>query len=290
MKQLGLAVHNYEGANGHFPPATISVGTAAAQPWSMQSFILPYVEGDNVFRLIDFSAGYHTGQNLVNYPPFGVAALKVPILVCPSDPNDRARTNATTGQVEHYPLSYHMNVGLYLVWNPVTRQDGGGAFAPNAKFTHSTYTDGLSNTIAMSEGKMFSPRVHDAVLPAIPPTSPDGVASVTSGGAWSATNGHTEWVCGRAIHTGFTTVFTPNTRVPYTASGVVYDFDVSSSREGRNQIDPTYAVITARSYHSNGVNALLMDGSVRFVTNSVSLATWRAAGTRAGGDLLGNDW
>ena len=289
LKQLGLAVHNYEGSNGHFPPSSVSIGTAAAQPWSMQAFILPFVEGDNVFSRIDFAAGYHAGPNLANYPPWGVATLKVPLLVCPSDPNDRARLNAS-GEVEHYPLSYHMNVGQYLVWNPVTRQDGGGAFGPNQKLTHGSYTDGLSNTVAMSEGKMYNPRVHDATLPATPAATPAAVSPATSGGAWSATSGHTEWVCGRAIHTGFTTLFTPNTRVPHTVSGVVYDFDVSSSREGRNQTDPTYAVITARSYHTAGVNALLMDGSVRFVTNGVSAATWRAAGTRSGGEVLGNDW
>lgn len=289
LKQLGLACHNYEGSNGHFPPSTISIGTAAGQPWSMQAFILPFVEGDNTFKLIDFTTGYHTGTNLSNYPPWGVATLKAPVLICPSDPNDRPRLNAS-GQAEHYPLSYHMNVGLYLVWDPVTRRDGGGAFGPNQKLTHGSYIDGLSNTIAMSEGKMFNPRVHDATLPATPPGTPTDVSAATSGGGWSATNGHTEWVCGRAIHTGFTTLFTPNTKVPHTVSGAVYDFDVSSSREGRNQTDPTYAVITARSYHNGGVNALLMDGSVRFVVNSVSATTWRALGTRAGGEVLSNDF
>ncbi len=284
LKQLGLACHNYEGAQGHFPPSTVSTGTAAAQPWSLQAFILPYLEGDNIFRLIDFTAGYHSGPNLTNYPPYGVAAIRVPVLICPSDPNDRPRYNAA-GQVVHYPLSYLSNVGRYLVWNPQTRQDGGGAFGPNQRLTHGAYTDGLSNTIAMSEGKMFTPRVHDALLPPTPPPSPTDVSAATVGGDWSPTSGHTEWVCGRAIHTGFTTLFPPNTRVPHTVSGVVYDFDVTSSREGRNQTDPTYAVITARSYHPGGVNVLMMDGSVRFVSNTVSVAAWQAAGTRAGGEV-----
>lgn len=289
LKQLGLACHTYEGSNGYFPPSTISIGTSATQPWSMQAFILPYLEGDNTFKLIDFTSGYHTGNNLTNYPPWGVATLKAPVLICPSDPNDRPRLNAS-GQAEHYPLSYHMNVGLYLVWDPVTGRDGGAAFGPNQTLSHGSYTDGLSNTIAMSEGKMFNPRVHDATLPPIPPIAPTNVSASTSGGSWSATNGHTEWVCGRAIHTGFTTLFTPNTKVPHAVSGVTYDFDVTSSREGRNQTDPTYAVITARSYHTGGVNALLMDGSVRFVTNSISASAWQAAGTRAGGEVLGNNW
>ncbi len=289
LKQLGLAIHNYENANGFFPPSTISTGTSASQPWSLQAFILPHLEGDNIFRLIDFTAGYHSGPNLANYPPWGVATLRVPVLICPSDPNDRPRLNAA-GQVEHYPLSYLANVGLYLVWNPLTGRDGGGAFGPNQRLTHAAYTDGLSNTVAMSEGKMFTPRVHDATLPTTPPATATSVAAATSGGAWSPVNGHTEWVCGRAIHTGFTTLFPPNTRVPYTVAGTTYDFNVTSSREGRNQTDPTYAVIPARSYHSGGVNALLLDGSVRFVRDTIAPATWQATGTRAGQEILGNDW
>ena len=115
-----------------------------------------------------------------------------------------------------------------------------------------------------------------------------GSGSGGSGGAWSAANGHTEWVCGRAIHIGFTTTFTPNTKVPYTTGGALYDIDVCSRREGSNPTDVTYGVVTSRSYHSGMVNALLMDGSARSIASTVSLATWRALGTRDGGEVNGD--
>lgn len=287
LKQLGLALHNYEGSNQSFPPSTISTGTAAAQPWSTQAFLLPFVEGDNIFKLIDFNVGYHTGVNLTNYPSYGVASLKVPVLVCPSDPNDRQRFNSSTGLPEHYPTTYGLNIGQYLIWNPVTKAEGGAAFRPNLKTTTGSFTDGLSNTIALAEVKAFQRRVHDAVMPATMPVAPADVSPSVSGGAFADT-GHTEWVCGRAIHIGFTTTFTPNTVVPHALSGVTYDFDACSSREGRNQTDPTYGVITARSFHTGGVNILRMDGSVGFVPNTVSLSTWRALGTRAGGETIGD--
>ena len=57
--------------------------------------------------------------------------------------------------------------------------------------------------------------------------------------------------------------------------------------EGSHATKPTYSAVTSRSYHTSGVNVLLMDGSVRQVTNSVSLAAWRAAGTRSGGEVIG---
>jgi prepilin-type N-terminal cleavage/methylation domain-containing protein len=287
LKQLGLAMHNYEGVHRHFPPSTITTGGAATQPWSAQAFLLPYLEGDNVYKLIDFSVGYHTPINKANFPPNGIAALRVPVLLCPADPNDKVRTNAA-GEPEHYPLCYAMNVGLYLIYDPVTKTDGRGAFAPNGRLRHGAFLDGLSNTLALSEVKAFNPRIHDATLPSTPPPTPNDVSPSVSGGAWSPGNGHTEWVCGRAIHTGFTTTFTPNTKVPHTDGGTVYDFDVCSRREGSNQTDITYGVITSRSYHSGLVNSLLMDGSVRSISSSVSLPTWRALGTRDGGEVTGD--
>lgn len=283
LKQLGLALHNYEGTHRVFPPSTITDGGAAGQPWSGQAMLLPYLEGDTTYTLIDFSSGYHQPPNTTNFPPLGVAPLRVPVLLCPSDPNDRARLNAA-GVPEHYPLCYGLNVGMYHIYNPVTRADGGGAFAVNGRIGPASFVDGLSNTLAISEVKAFTPRFHDAVLPAAPPASPAAVSPSVSGGAWSTTNGHTEWVCGRAIHNGFTTTFTPNTKVPHQAAGATYDIDVTSSREGRNLTDITYAVVTSRSFHPGVVNSLLMDGSVRSMGQTIDLAIWRGLGTRAGGE------
>jgi prepilin-type processing-associated H-X9-DG protein len=91
----------------------------------------------------------------------------------------------------------------------------------------------------------------------------------------------------RIHQTGFTTTFPPNTRIPYTSGGVTYDVDFNSMREGQTNNLPTYAAITSRSYHPAGVNVLLMDGSVRFVSNGVTPSTWLGLGTRAGGEVPG---
>lgn len=289
LKQLGLALHNYLDTNSVFPPSgCISMATTSQQPWSAQAFILPYLDGGTVYSKIDFSLGYHHPTNTSAYPPFGPAATRVPVLICPSDPKDRARVNTTTGVAEHYPLSYALNMGRYLIYNPVGQVNGGGAFGPNAKLNSSSFTDGMSNTIGMAEVKCLSPRVHDATGVATEPASPQAVSSgYTAGGAFAAENGHSEWVCGRAIHNGFTTTFGPNTFVPHTVSGVTYDIDVSSNREGVNNTAPTYGIITSRSYHVGIVQSLLMDGSVRSISSNIDLNTWRNLGTRSGGEVLG---
>jgi prepilin-type processing-associated H-X9-DG protein len=66
--------------------------------------------------------------------------------------------------------------------------------------------------------------------------------------------------------------------------------DYNSRQEGNSATEPTYAAITARSYHTGLVNVALMDGSVRSVRDGISLTTWRALGTRNGGEVIGNDF
>jgi prepilin-type N-terminal cleavage/methylation domain-containing protein len=287
LRQLGLALHNYSSALQVFPPSSIVFGGSTGQPWSGQSLLLPFVEGGTLYSRINFSVGYHDSDNRALLPPHGVAATRVGVLMCPSEIRDEARLNGA-GVPYHYPLNYVLNVGTYLIFDPATRANGGGAFAPNSRLTPASFVDGLSNTLALAEVKAFNPRFHDAVLPPVPPESPHHVSGAYTGGAWSPANGHTEWVCGRSIHTGFTTTFTPNTVVPHMVDGVTYDIDVSSSREGRNTTDPTYGIITSRSYHPGIVNTLLMDGSVRSIGETIELPVWRALATRAGGEVIPN--
>jgi prepilin-type processing-associated H-X9-DG protein len=85
--------------------------------------------------------------------------------------------------------------------------------------------------------------------------------------------------------TGFTTTFTPNQEVPYTTGGITYSIDLTSMRDGESITAPTYAAVTARSYHPDTVNALLMDGSVRSIGDSIEQRVWRSLGTRAGGEV-----
>lgn len=286
LKQIGLALHNYESSYRVLPPSTISLGGSVSQPWSAHAFIIPYLEGSTIAARINYGLGYHDGSNKSLFPPSGVATIRVPVYLCPSEPNDRVRVDG--GVAVHYPTTYGLSVGRYLIYNPVTRQDGGAAFAPNRKNMMSGFADGLSNTIGLSEVKAFTPRFHDFVgIPNVAPTSPGSISAGYTGGNWSATNGHTEWVCGRAIHAGFTSTFAPNTRVLHQQDGVVYDIDVTSSREGRNQVDPTFGVITSRSHHTGVVNTVLMDGAVRSVSSNIDLSIWQGLNTRAGGEVIG---
>jgi hypothetical protein len=149
------------------------------------------------------------------------------------------------------------------------------------------FIDGTSNTISFSEVKAFQPNVKEGGSPTATPPSQASVVGGWGGGNFSDDNGHTEWVEGRVHQDGFTTTFVPNTKVPYSNGGQTYDIDYTSMEEGDSTTSPTYAAVTSRSYHTGVVHSLLMDGSVRAISSNIDLGIWRALGTRAGGEVIG---
>jgi prepilin-type N-terminal cleavage/methylation domain-containing protein len=298
LKQLALAVHNYESGLGVYPPSMIApIGSAFGTnngSWSVHGRILSYIEQGNAGLRVNLEVGYDVAPNLDN----GVATSRIPVFLCPSEPNDIVRTKSGLPFV--YPHNYGFNFGTWNIWNPASGTGGDGSFFPNARLTPQSFTDGLSNTLMIAEVKAYTPysRNITTAMSTVPPASVTDVAALVlaapdkkMGSTTNDNTGHTEWPDGRVHHSGITTTLTPNTNVQVTVSGVVYNnCDFNSHQEGRSGSIPTFASITARSYHTGLVNTALMDGSVRSVRDSISLATWRALGTRSGGEVLGNDF
>jgi prepilin-type N-terminal cleavage/methylation domain-containing protein/prepilin-type processing-associated H-X9-DG protein len=281
LKQIGLALHNYESTYQVFPQGgTYPVG-ATGDSFSIQAHLLPYIEQENLKNLINFSVSY-ASQPLVTQQ-------RVSTYICPSEINARPRPD---GAITHYPLNYGANLGTWFVYDPATQRSGDGAIVVNRNTSVADFTDGMSNTIGFAEVKAYTPYLRDGGTPAglgVPaPTDPNVVAGW--GGNFKTDSGHTEWVDARVHQSGVTMTFPPNTKVPYSNSGINYDIDFNSSREGKTTTGTCYAVVTSRSYHSGGVNGLLMDGSVRFFRNTIRIDTWRALGTANGGETLGNEF
>ena len=279
LKQVGLALHNYHDTYRKLPPsAALPVTADVFDPWSAQARLLAFLEQQNLQDLIDWSRNY-SSQPLVT-------ETRVAAYLCPSEIKDTERPD---GNLTHYPLNYAINVGTWFVYDPVTRRGGNGLSYPNCHAGFASLVDGTSNTLAFAEVKAWTPYLRDGGNPkdsgAAIPGTPAGVSSL--GGSFKADSGHTEWVDGRAHQTGFTGTFTPNTPVPFDSGGIQYDIDFTSAREGKAVDQLTYAAVTARSYHSGGVNASLADGSVRFISETIELSTWRSLVTRDGGEAVG---
>jgi prepilin-type processing-associated H-X9-DG protein/prepilin-type N-terminal cleavage/methylation domain-containing protein len=291
LKQIGLALHNHLDANQSFPAngnyAYAGSTVVTTNAWSALARLLPMIEQENLFHGIDFTASYNTQP--------GITSKRVATFLCPSEVNDRGQGTDPVYGNKHWPLNYALNTGTWAVLTAKSggMQTGDGAFGPNRGYRPGDITDGLSNTLAAAEVKAFTNRVTGAnsttTFPGglLPPASPAGLSAFPLATLNPSTFAHVEWVDGKVHETGFTTAFAPNTKVTLAAGGSAYDVDLVLATEP--SLGDTYAAVTARSYHSGGVNALMLDGSVRFVSDTIPVATWRAFGTRAGGEVVG-DW
>ena len=276
VKQIGLAMHGYMNTNERLPANGIyawnGAGITTTSAWSAMARILPYIEQENLFRGIDFSVSYNV--------QIGIASKRVSTFICPSEVNDKGFGTDPTYGNKHWVINYAGNEGT---WAVLTNKSSGmvtgdGAFAPTRGFGPADFADGMSNTIGIAEVKAMTSRVAGSASFAVP----NAPANLAAGAVDPTKFTHVEWVDGKVHETGFTTTFGPNT--PVIVGG--YDVDFVSASE--SSASDTYAAVTSRSYHSGGVNILLMDGSVRFVRNSISQATWRALGTRAGNEVVGD--
>lgn len=279
LKQLGLALHGYHEVYQTLPmQGTFAVGSTFSGH-SVHARLLPFLELDSLYRQIDFRNGF------VAQPE--ICRARIPVYRCPSDPNERTRFD---GGIEFYPTNYGFCIGTWLGIDQLTGEAGDGAFGVNQARRWADITDGLSCTLAAAEVKSFVPALLDGGRPigphSPPPDSPDEIASF--GGRFDPDYCHTQWVSGRTLQTGITTTFSPNTVVPFVHDGTRYDVNFTSARLGPGTNRQGYRVVTARSYHAGGVNALFLDGSVRLVADGTDQTLWRSLGTRSGRETTGD--
>lgn len=290
LKQIGLALHNYMDTNEVMPANgnyVLSGGkVTATNAWSAMARILPYIEQEALYRNIDFTVPYSS--------QVGVSSQRIATYMCPAEVNDKGNGVDPTYGNKTWPINYAVNEGTWLVLanKSGTMQTGDGAFTPNRGMKSADIIDGMSNTLAVSEVQAFSPRIAGSSNTQVyspappPPSTPADVLGLSIGAFDPAKFTHVEWVDGKVHETGFTTIFVPNGGIPYLSGQTTYNLDFITATE--SSLGDTFAAVTSRSYHTGGVNTVFMDGSVHFISSTVAPATWRALGTRAGGEVIGD--
>jgi prepilin-type N-terminal cleavage/methylation domain-containing protein/prepilin-type processing-associated H-X9-DG protein len=299
LKQIGLAVHNYQASVGTLPLGCVVTFDRANNPiftgWGITARILPYLEGQNQFNACNFDLPNETPQNDT------AMRMGIATYLCPSDGQNRM-IFLDDGQPRNN-TNYAFNRGAWYVWGgSASAPQPGSPFRANVSVTLAEITDGLSNTLFAAEVKTHTPYLLNcsglmyAPLANQPAPGPnDSPANVgpyvgCSGGMAELRpdSGHAEWEDGNTSQAGFTTAWPPNTITPGTFGGTaVPDTDLIAIREENG--GPTFAAVTARSYHPGGVNALFGDGSVRFLKSTIAGPTWRALGSIAGGEVNSAD-
>ena len=213
-----------------------------------------------------------------------VLGLSLAVLQCPSDAPRLSPGNNYRACAGSQPADTESNPA----------PGGGGAFPMLLAFSAAQFTDGLSVTVGFSE-RVTGSGNEDAIPSArdvnyrdppgrITPTSPDAdqymtICAAGSGPALGFMQSGHYWLNSGFEDGLYNHVMGPNTTV----------VDCTTVLPGVPLGAMAHAAITARSQHPGGVNSLLMDGSVRFIKNSVALPVWRALATRAGGEVISSD-
>ncbi len=259
LKQIGLAVHNYHGANEKFPYGTLDRQPNESTSTYVTGFILilPYLEQDAVAQRWNpaLPRNDSSTEATLGYSNSSLQRMLIPTYTCPS----MSKPTGSLGGAENraycsYLLaSGSIDVTIYHYWSslgmPIMPAYDGIAIplnspdtvptSPNKQPTRvASIVDGTSNTFLAGETD-FKPR---------------GVPSTSMGGVWAY--GYIGYSWGSTFH-------------PFNK----HDWSTSETPYG-----------AYRSEHTGGANFLLADGSVRFVREGITNETYQAYGTRAGGE------
>jgi prepilin-type N-terminal cleavage/methylation domain-containing protein len=269
LRQLGLALNQYEHQRGYFPSSR-----AGAGGYSAQVQLLPYLGELGLYEHIEFAAPYD------QYVSAGGDrwGMQMPqVLHCPDQITSQTRDDAA-GQPLERATAYVVNCGVWFVWDPASGAGGAGAFYPYSRLKRRDFRDGLSSTIAFAEVITFSPCVSTVGRPGwLPmPTAPDRLP-LAKGQAQAQPEAvsHASWTLGQAHQTGFTGTFSPGASTS----------QWTNQPEGTSPTIRTYAALTPSSPHSNTIGICLVEGSVTRISDSIDARVLSSLCTRSGGEL-----
>lgn len=286
LKQIGLALHNYFSTYREALPSAGIPGSGYPNDHSPHARLLPYMEQANLQNLIDWNINMgHPGSGSLPPELWPVAAYPIDTYLCPSMAGDPVTefTMNDGNTIDVAGASYAMIHGNGLDGQSHAGREANGLCWVESKLRLRDVTDGTTNQIAFAETTV------GAGAEATPPTTTvvedvdlrvwrasgsasNALAWLTSGsGSVTGWNGgkSTIWLRGSSPN-GLVLALPlpPNSKIP--------DFQSKSGKAG-----------ASRSYHPGGVNVLLLDGSCRFIPDTIDYNTWHGLLSRANGEVLG---
>ncbi len=303
LKQIGLAMHNFHDSHKEFPvgsPSKSCPGYTQIPGWQYRwgplAMLTPYLEQFNVYESLNLDVPLYGHTGIYRGPGYGVhPSNQVPLtqeisfFYCPSDRQEKVQTVAFGAELDYAPTNY---LGCWGRGAPTARgtaifSDADGVFNSKAAVRFADVTDGTSNTAAFSESLLPDPGMSFSGGITLTQQNKDLViVGARSGGdpmltvEWCTRFGQpvaarpsrgARWFDGFVLYTAYYQWWGPNSPIPDCAKWA-----------------PLRSLWQmARSHHPGGVNVALCDGSVRFASETVEPDTWRALGSRNGGEVPG---
>ncbi|MDR1478768.1 MAG: DUF1559 domain-containing protein [Planctomycetaceae bacterium] len=282
QRQIGLAFHNH-----HDVLETLPLGAKSYNYGTWAVYSLPFIEQDALAQQYNHSIAYSAGTNVTLF-----ANRRISVYSCPAD-GDQMSSYKDFKHHNYVVCMGHAGMyNIYAGYNYVSNTSWG--CAPYGSITSSLLrqapfwggkcyqtpdnykcyalseiTDGLSNTVLLSE------TIQGVPGPGLLTSQKDLRGLI--------------WFGDSAF---FNTYFQPNTRNPdlihssyvdatKPGGGTLYDID-----HPLGVVVNYIGVLSARSFHTNGVNATLGDGSVSFISNDININIWRGLGTINGEEII----
>jgi prepilin-type N-terminal cleavage/methylation domain-containing protein/prepilin-type processing-associated H-X9-DG protein len=295
LKQIGLAVYNYESTNSSYPMGNITQSwlenpncTGIYYGHTAMSYILPYIEGVNQWNAMNFWLPYDTfAQTTAFY-------TKVSSYLCPDDttPATLPVNFIATAQTSYAPVR---GIRENIFWsqsppnasNRCGANDSEGLFGANISYRIAEVTDGTSNTMMFGETSRFKEEEGSSSH-----FSFWNVAGAWNGPPWTAAA--PAWP-GDVRITGGAFVVPVLNSPPVVNGGPACQENVSSPHSLNWALPPTNPPCLYlgqwgfRSRHPGGANFSFADGSVKFIKNSINYLTYRSLGTRSVGEVISSD-
>ena len=303
LKQLGLALHNYHGDFNCFPPGMVcSVIDVADASSTGFTFLLPYVEQDNLQRAYHMESAWSLQEN------FSAVGTEIRIFYCPSN-RDGGRIDLTPIAAQwgitlppfaascDYAFCRGANGGLSRDWTRIPTQVRGVFNIRNPGRGSSgvridDIQDGTSNTFAMGEAAGGSPLylARDLANPTVPSINPYTGQTTMIDQSWSAAS------VSDTAHPWYGSIFAvtaqfgldpdprdePMNRRPATPT-------VGSGDPSGYNLSGNDYISGFRSAHTGGCNFVFCDGSVHFILADIEPRVYRALSTYAGGEVISAD-
>ena len=280
LKEIGLALANYDSAHAAYPFGVGGTGPPGREPrWSAQSQLLPFLERSILFNAINFTCEPWLHDPEFSAPNLTSLRTRIDAFLCPSDsddiedPEEMAHNNyrACAGTL---PYNLSGDTGV-----PGKTSQNNGAFWFQSATQPSQICDGTSGTAVYAERCLGAPSQPDpladyyltgATQASCQAADPNSTTRLTDPYAWSGSR----WGDGNVVFTRYHHLLVPNG---------------NSCLLGGSKDYGTLMISTASSRHPGGVNLLIADGSVRFVSQTISAHVWQALATIAGGEILPGD-